>query len=60
MNSNVFHNFVLENCTSVNNYFFNLVPFRGSINNEFGFAFIYILLIFLEKENEFSNTFFNM
>ena len=38
MNSQVFHNFFLENCTSVNNYLFDFVLFRGSKNNEFGFA----------------------
>ena len=42
MNSQVFRNFFLENCTSVNNFFFDFVPFRGSKNNEFGFVFIYI------------------
>ena len=42
MNSQVFHNFFLENCISVNDYFFDFVPFWGSKNNEFGFALIYV------------------
>ena len=42
MNSQIIHQFLLENCTSANNYFFNFVPFRDSKNNEFGFAFIYM------------------
>ena len=59
MNSQVFHNFFLLNCTSVNDYFSTSVPYRGSKNYEIGFSFIYILLIFLKK-NEFSNALFEM
>ena len=74
MNSQLFHNFFLENCTSVDNYFFDFVPFRVSKINEFLFLLgspklmnlvllsftLSINSIFLKKKNEFSNIFFKM